>query len=138
MFNKLKRFFGISTNVVEDITEKVVEQETKQKRKYSFNYDNIDVNKFNIDNCYCGRRTLVKSHTKKVDKKGNITYSFHIICPNCGHEIYGTASKLEIAKIVAIRKWNKSVKMCKYWVQRGVKQIVSPARSVGRPRKVSQ
>ena len=44
MFNKLKRFFGISTNVVEDMTEKVVEQETKQKRKYSFNYDNIDVN----------------------------------------------------------------------------------------------
>lgn len=138
MFDKLKRLFGITNDVVVEETDKVVDRETKQKRKYTFNYDNIDVSKFNIDNCYCGRRTLIKSHTKKTDKKGNTMYSFHIICPNCGHEIYGTASKLEVAKIVAIRKWNKSIKMSSYWIQRGVKKVAQPARSVGRPRKVSQ
>ena len=137
MLEKLKSLFGISTKKIIDNTKEVTNKENKQKRKYSFNYDDVNVSNLNIDNCFCGRRTLIKSHTKKADKQGKFVYSFHITCPNCGHEIYGTATKLEIAKIVAIRKWNKSVKMSKYWIQRGVKQIVSPARSVGRPRKVS-
>jgi len=88
----------------------------------------------NIRECHCGRRTLIKNHTKIIDKKGNVSYEFHIICPNCGNNISGIANKLDDAKNIAISKWNRSNHMNSVLVRRGYKQIEMPSK-MGRPHK---
>ena len=112
----------------------------KKKRKYTRKSTNITTKKVvikeerNIRECHCGRRTLIKNHTKIVDKKGNISYEFHIICPNCGNDISGIANKLDDAKNIAISKWNRSNHMNSVLVKRGYKQVEIPNR-MGRPCK---
>jgi DNA-directed RNA polymerase subunit RPC12/RpoP len=121
MLKFLKRFFNKS---FEQAVQMAVKEELSKIN---------DVSEQSLQRCHCGRKTLIKNHTKTVSEDGKVVYTFHIVCPNCGKDIYGKASKLEKAKLIAISKWNKTngLKLLAGVQSRNV------ARKVGRPRKAT-
>jgi DNA-directed RNA polymerase subunit RPC12/RpoP len=86
-----------------------------------------DIGEKSIHLCKCGRKTLIKNHTKSIRKDGANIYSFHIVCPNCGAEVSAHAFRLEKAKSKAIDKWNKGEYKAK-------NDEIIQARKVGRPK----
>lgn len=119
MFKLIKKMLGIKT---------------KRAYKPRVQKEKVETIERDIHRCHCGRKTVIKNHTKTVDKNGKVEYSFHIICPNCGNDICGKASKLDEAKNIAISRWNRSNHMSSYWVNKGIKQVVRVS-TVGRPHK---
>lgn len=119
MFNLIRKLFSNSKKVEE---VRKVKYTTKNERE--------------VRRCHCGRKTLIRNHSKIIDSNGNVEFTFHIICPNCQNDVVGKGKSLDEAKNNAITKWNRSNHMNEVLVERGRKQVVK-FNVVGRPRKAT-